>query len=603
MRYPQMQEISRQTTCTENWLGYHHGARIREGESYDEWNMSADEAPILCPRKKRGIYARPTNAQGLIAKDNLCWVDGSKFVMDGYEFEMNLSERPEDCPKRLVSMGAYVIILPDKMYINTKDTNDRGRIEASVEITGGINFVLCDDDGELIENTIASPIAPDNPSDGQHWIDTGSNPNALMVWSSAEGMWVQVGSTYVKVSATGIGRPFADGDGVSITGLEDSENEEIAALMGSHVIWKRGEDYIVIIGMLGREVNSDGSLSVSRTMPLMDHVIESGNRLWGCRYGFARNGEVVNEIYASKLGDFKNWDVFQGISTDSWVGQCGTDGQWTGAVNYLGYPVFFKEDHIHTVYGSLPSQYSIRDTAARGVQRGSERSLAMVNEVLIYKSRTGVCVYDGSLPTDISEAFGQEKYSKAVAGAHGNRYYISMVNDASGEAALFTYDMKLGLWHREDDMRATDWCSAREHMYCINEAGNIISVTGAGEPESEPLEWEVITGEIGLTQNNGFAVMAMPEEKYIAKVALRMKLEPHSLVRIAVEYDGSGIWEHLASMQGRNLRSFTVPIRPRRCDWLRLKISGVGMARIYSMAKTIEGGSDDNDHDGAVLDF
>ena len=37
-------------------------------------------------------------------------------------------------------------------------------------------------------------------------------------------------------------------------------------------------------------------------MPNMDFVIESENRLWGCRYGIANNGEVVNEIFA-KMGD------------------------------------------------------------------------------------------------------------------------------------------------------------------------------------------------------------------------------------------------------------------------------------------------------------
>ena len=74
----------------------------------------------------------------------------------------------------------------------------------------------------------------------------------------------------------------------------------------------------------------------------MDFVIESGNRLWGCRYGKALNGETVNEIYASKLGDFRNWYCFAGISTDSYTASVGTDGAFTGAVTYMGRPIFFK---------------------------------------------------------------------------------------------------------------------------------------------------------------------------------------------------------------------------------------------------------------------
>jgi hypothetical protein len=59
-----------------------------------------------------------------------------------------------------------------------------------------------------------------------------------------------------------------------------------------------------------------------------------------------------------------------------------------------------------------------------------------------------------------------------------------------------------------------------------------------------------------------------------------------------VEYDSSEEWKHLFSMDGVSLQSFAVPIRPQRCDHLRLKIVGEGDAKIYSICKTIEWGSD-----------
>ena len=40
------------------------------------------------------------------------------------------------------------------------------------------------------------------------------------------------------------------------------------------------------------------------------------------------------------------------------------------------------------------------------------------------------------------------------------------------------------------------------------------------------------------------------------------------------------------------LRSFSVPLRPRRCDHFRLRIVGEGDAKIYSISKTIEQGGD-----------
>ena len=175
-------------------------------------------------------------------------------------------------------------------------------------------------------------------------------------------------------------------------------------------------------------------------MPLLDFVIESGNRLWGCRYGENANGDVVNEIYASKLGDFKNWNCFMGISTDSYVASCGTDGQWTGAITHLGYPIFFKENYLHKVYGNYPSNYQIQTTECRGVQKGCGKSLAIVNEKLFYKSINGICVYDGSLPSEISQAFGDIRYSEAVGGSHNNKYYVSMKSEEDNKYYLFVFD-------------------------------------------------------------------------------------------------------------------------------------------------------------------
>ena len=602
MRYPQMQELARSTISTEIWKGYNHNLRIDEAESWEEKNMSADEYPVLSPRRARTECAAPASCQGLIEKDALCWVDGSKFVMNGYEFELGLSVKQEDCPKRLVSMGAYVIILPDKKYINTANTSDCGNIEAEWTSEGTVHMAICRGDGEQIEGATEGSQAPTEPEDGQFWVDTGSVPNRLMVYSEQDAQWNEVGTTYVKMEAAGIDQVFRSGDGVEIT----SEVEEAASILGSHVVWATGVGYIVVIGLLERAV--DAVLTITRRMPEMDFVIEAGNRLWGCRYGVARNGEIVNEIYASKLGDFKNWNCFQGISTDSWVGSCGSDGQWTGAANYLGYPVFFKQDHIHKVSGSLPSQYRITDTAARGVQKGSGESLAMVNEVLLYKSRTGICAYDGSLPQEIGLALGKTRYRDAVAGSLGDKYYISMVEEDTEEPVTFTYDMGKGIWHKEDSLRARQWCRARNDMYCIDDAsGKILRITGTGEPAEDTVEWEFISGELGLrktaSSSYGSYAAAMPEEKYIAKLQLRMSMEPGSEFRVHISYDGEEQWHKVAELRGGNLRSFTLPIRPRRCDWLRLKLSGKGMVHIYSLVKTLESGSSEHSQEGQMLDF
>ena len=583
MLYPTLTELNTSREMVDVFKGYNHNLRIGEGEFYEMKNLSSDSYPVLSPRPKRGIYATPSSPQGMVAKDALCYVDGSDFVINEYRVSMGLT----DTPKTLISMGAYVIIMPDKKYINTENYSDHGSIEAEVTTTSTVTFDLCKVDGTGYENVQKGDTAPtitDAMREGTEtiplWIDTSSVPNQLKQYSLTTDMWSAIATTYIKISATGIGQPFSVNDGVTISGVTDSKLSDLNASM---VIWAKGEHYIVVTGILDEVTTQDTPITVARRMPNMDFIIESENRLWGCRYGLALNGEIVNEIYASKLGDFKNWNCFMGISTDSYAASVGTDGQFTGAITHLGYPIFFKENYMHKVYGNYPANYQLQTTACRGVQKGCDRSLAIVNEVLYYKARSGVCAYDGSLPMEISSALGDVAYNDAVAGALGNKYYISMC-DASEGWNLFVYDTLKGMWHREDDTQAMAFCNCRGDLYYIDYADKQIkTVRGTGVAETEPIAWEAVTGIIGTDS---------PDKKYISRMDVRMSLVVGARVSFFVEYDSSGEWEHLFSMDGIKLRSFAVPIRPQRCDHLRLRIIGSGEAKIFSICKTIEQGSD-----------
>lgn len=238
---------------------------------------------------------------------------------------------------------------------------------------------------------------------------------------------------------------------------------------------------------------------------------------------------------------------------------------------------------MHKVLGDFPANYKVPVTACRGVQSGCSRSLAIVNEDLFYKSRTAVCVFDNSLPYEISAPLGDISYSDAAAGALGNKYYISMRAE-DGKYHLFVYDVLKGMWHREDDTCAIDFCSSGGDLYYMEKGSNYIkSVRGSVETDKSPVEWEAVTGVIGTDS---------PDKKYISRLDVRMSLVPGARVYIFAQYDSVGGWEQLYAATGVTLRSFAVPMKPKRCDHLRLKIVGIGEAKIYSICKTIEQGSD-----------
>ena len=583
MKYPTLpvQKSSRETV--EYFKGYNHNLRIGKNEFFDMRNMSSDNYPVLSPRGKRGFYVKPASPQGLIAKDVICYVDGQEFVMGEYRVDMGLSTAVEDCPKQLVSMGAYVIVMPDKKYINTMDITDFGNIEASFTSSTDVSFALCTITGDTYDNTVISPAEPDNPANLDYWIDTSSTPHTLKQFSATSGMWVIIATTYVKISAAGIGAAFEQYDGVTISGIVGAGIQD---LNGTMVIQAKGDDYIVVVGIIETvttQTAADGAIKVERKMPNLDFLIESENRLWGCRYGVALNGDVVNEIYSCKLGDFRNWNCFMGLSTDSYAASCGTDGQFTGAITHLGYPLFFKENCVHKVYGNYPANFQIQTTACRGVQKGCHGSLAIVNETLFYKARTGICAFDGSLPSEASYALGNESYSDAVGGAHGNKYYVSM-KDVEGIWHLFVYDTAKGMWHREDNLHASAFCSCRGEMYCVDaDARNIITMLGSGVEDTGEVQWMVETGELGISS---------PDMKYISRITVRMSMAIGAKAEFYAQYDMSDEWVHVCTIFGTNLRSFSIPIRPRRCDYMKLRIVGEGVAKIYSITKTIERGSD-----------
>ena len=580
MRFPSLTVLPTGRSSIEAWMGYNRNLRIGDGELYDMENLSSDRYPVLAPRRLRGIYAAPGSCTGLIAKDTLCYTDGSYFVMDGYRLDMGLSE----APKTLVSMGAYVIILPDKKYVNTADLTDWGSIEASFTSTQEVSLTLCTLDGAPVSLDYTQPETPESPADGALWLDTGSSPAALRQWSESTGLWAAVPTTYVKIASPNLGKAFAVGDGVSITGLPELE--------GSFVLQAKGDDYIVVIGILEEPVAVSGPVTVERRMPDMDFVIESENRLWGCRYGVAANGRVVNEIYASKLGDFKNWNCFQGVSTDSYTVSLGTDGAFTGAVNYLGYPLFFKENCIHKVYGSYPAAYQLQTVNCRGVQRGSENSLAAVNEVLYYKSASGVCAYDGSLPRSVSAPLGDTQYHSASAGSLGNKYYISMA-DPEGTYHIFVFDTARGLWHREDSTRAAFWCRARNELYFLDQGdGKIKTVLGSGEKAEEAVSWMAQTGSLGLSR---------PDNKYVSRLNLRLSMDPGAKLTVSIAYDGEDTWHRVCALECAALRSFAVPVKLRRCGHFRLRLEGRGDVRLYSILETLEDGSDTYPFTGQTL--
>ena len=149
---------------------------------------------------------------------------------------------------------------------------------------------------------------------------------------------------------------------------------------------------------------------------------------------------------------------------------------------------------------------------------------------------------------------------------------------------LFVYDTAKGVWHKEDNTRACEFCSCGGELYYIDQAdGFIKTIFGSGVLETRKVEWMAETGIIGTNT---------PDKKYISKMNIRLSLDLDARIAVYIQYDSLDKWDFLFRIDGTSNRSFTIPIRPKRCDHLRLRLEGEGNAKVYSISKTIENGSD-----------
>lgn len=513
--------------------GYNHTLGAENGDLWDMQNLTSDYYPLLSPRERRWTCRTIQKPNGFCAHDGLYWVDGTGFYADGA-----LKGIVTDGRKKFTSLGAYIVILPDKKYYNR----------------------LTDEFGTLEQSWSGSAVIQDGTYAGE----------------SAKANTICAGGTDWAAK-------FREGDAVTITGAAaHPENNKTAVIREIEGDCLRFYENSFTVS----EGGDSESLTISRTVPDLDYICENENRLWGCK------GDT---IYASKLGDIFNWNVFDGVATDSFAVDVASTGDFTACCSYLGYPCFFKEEHIYKVYGDKPSNFQVMGSASMGVEQGSDESLAIAGEVLFYLSRTGIVAWSGGIPQNISAAFGTQRFRNAVGGSDGTKYYVSM-QDAAGTYQLFAYDTRTNLWHREDETQAVGW-GWNEELYCLDAGGklwirgNARSVPQGAEQE-QLVQWMAEWADFYEYSSYSSSSTALPEKKGIGKLLLRLELDEDSSVQIDMQFDSDGEWRPVKMLQTEVKRSYYLPIIPRRCDHFRIRMTGTGGCRLYSMVREVYNGSE-----------
>lgn len=571
MKLPQLFQASAQTlTCTQ-FLGLNYTPEAAENEFSDEENLSFDAFPLLAPRAGRHIVHTLTAPQGMIGHEKLFFIDDGDIYYGGVQMDFPPLSAGE---KTLARIGAYIAIFPDKLLFHT-ETLTLEAMENRVETASSVTATLCADasGGAFSAPPDASDTAPQEPEDGALWIDTSSSPHTLKRWSAQSGMWIAAAQTFVKLACASIGKGFSVMDGVHIEGM--------GALDGDYWLEGCGDDFLVVTALIDAPFESEGSVTVVRETPQMDFVLELDNRLWGC-------SSADHAIYACKLGDPKNWNCFMGLSSDSYAMTVGSPGPFTGCVAHLGSVLFFKSDCILRIYGTKPANFQLSTVHARGVSPGSAKSCAVLNETLYYLSAEGVLCCDGGVPVPFSRALSPLRLKNGCGASYMGRYYLS-AEDQNGDTHLFFYDEALGFWRRQDDTHARFACVCDDLLYCIDQDGVLWCEGGQSPytfPDSHaeaPVPWRALTPWLDLRD---------PYYKHVRRIVVRAQLFAGSTLCVRVRYDGDAQFTTAAQFSAAQFSSVSVPIRPRRADRMRLEFSGTGQARIQSLSRVCESGTE-----------
>ena len=470
------------------------------GEMSLTQNLSSRSYPQLCTRLPRGLVQRGKEIYAMTEQEGLCYLEEDGLCYKGKTYAIDPMYR--EC--KLLPFGRDILILPQGKAglpagIFRTETGTQEYLEQYEHFTGPMELHWCTEDGEIFTDLTEGSQPPENKE--RIWLDCREEAPCLRFWSVYEGLWSKIENAYVMLRMDGLGERFSKD--ATFT-FDQALDPWLYKAKEEYLILNIGSDFMIFDGLLTvpRAEEDRFQLRIFTTVPLMDLHIQQGNRLWGCRYGKNRNGEFVNCIYASRLGEPGLWSSFRGLSTDSYCVSLGEPGAFTGVGVVGDCPVFFKENCLIRITGNRPANFRTQVLSCSGVRPGCEGTVANLDGRLLYLGRDGLCMYDGTEPVLWGTNLDLREISRAVAGVYGSCYYLSCPSTLGGNSIL-VYDTEHRVWHGESSSPVKEFCTVGGDLYFSTYDKELYSVYPHEDYLREgPFWWRAENPFLGLLQQN-----------------------------------------------------------------------------------------------------
>ena len=494
--------------------GINYSDTLQNGDMADSLNLSARRFPYITTRKARVKQTAYENATALTAWDKLVAVVGTSLLYDGAAVGTVTAGA-----KQFAVVNTKLVIWPDKVYL---DLNTETVKPLSASLSG-----------------------------------VGATFTATTMTIS----WQSVGA------AVDLTQHFNVGDAVKITGCttQAANNKDIV------IKGLTATEITVAADTFTAATESGAEITLERSVPDMDFICESENRLWGC-------SNDAQTLYASSLGDPTNFNVFEGLSTDSFALAVGSEGSFTGCCKLSSSVLFWKETKLHKILGSYPAEYSLYTYNIEGLRSGCNKSLQVINEVLFYMGLHGVYAYSGGTPSLMSANFGNRDFSDAIAGNDGDSYYLAVKEGTKKH--LFVYETRSGIWVHEDTTYCADFARIGKSLYMLKDNGDVYLTEGTDDD----------AGIMWLAHFTPF-LETIQGRKTHSKIIVRLELPAGSYMTASVRFD-NGPWKEAARIVGKTNDALPLRIMLDRSDKFELKLTGKGPCTILSLMREFSIGSE-----------
>lgn len=122
-------------------------------------------------------------------------------------------------------------------------------------------------------------------------------------------------------------------------------------------------------------------------------------------------------------------------------------------------------------------------------------------------------------------------------------------------------------------------------FYALDAEGNTFHI-GSGDEE---VSWHAVTAKLFEDIQTEYTNMVLEHHSY-SRLVIRIDLDAGSEFSVAISYDG-GEFEPCYKQLASRAQTYNVPIVPRRCDNMRIRLEGHGFFRLRGIRREVHGGS------------